>query len=511
MMKPSAWVPETTPRSPSINLLIAAENRNVWFRGYLRSHNFPSDLGLFGLGLLLGIASLSVPPLWTVAVLLGLGLMLTVLTWPELLPLFYVVLTSTVITVNQAPSFSIGFGTLYLTDVLLLLSFGYVTVLLIRTPHFTIVRTPSDWPLLIFWSVSLISTVIAISDSSLPWKQSLHEFRVVTSYLMFFVVTNLVRTKRQLIRLTKGLVLLATIVALATIVQHFSGHLRLMFAGRMETFDGVARIIPPGQSIIMVAFTTVFATLVLERATALRFLQCGLLAVAIAVTFFRASWVVTGLSMLIIGVLAKGQETKRLILCGLVATVMLTILLLVILDQPDSHEAHLANAASDRLGSLFESRTFGNQHSSLRWRDFEYRYALPRILSHPLLGLGLGSRYRPLTSKDHKGFDGRTFIHNGHIYVLLKSGIVAYIGLLWFMLSVLTRSVRSWRHIPDAYMRAIVLAFALTFMGVLIVSIVEPYIMQLPWTPLIGIIAGINETVFRQFSNQRSMAVAQIS
>jgi hypothetical protein len=284
-----------------------------------------------------------------------------------------------------------------------------------------------------------------------------------------------------------------------------------LFAGRVEAFDGVARIIPPGQSVIMVAFTAVFAILVLEKASALRFFQCGLLALGMAVTFFRAAWVVTALAMLIIAFLTKGQERKRLIFCGVVATAMTTILLLIILHRPDSREAHLANAASDRLESLFESKTFGNRHSSLRWRDFEYRYALSRIVAHPLLGLGLGSRYRPLTSKDHEGFDGRTFIHNGHMYVLLKSGIVAYIGLLWFMLSVVARGLRYWRQVPDPYMRGIVLAFALTFMGVLIVSIVEPYLMQLPWTPLLGIIAGINETVFRQCSNQRSATLSHIS
>ena len=75
-MKPSAWIPETTP-FPSINLA-SANKRNVWFKGYLRSPNLPSDIGLFGVGLLLGIASLSIPPLLTVAILLALALMVTV-------------------------------------------------------------------------------------------------------------------------------------------------------------------------------------------------------------------------------------------------------------------------------------------------------------------------------------------------------------------------------------------------------------------------------------------------
>jgi len=422
--------------------------------------------------------------------------------------LAYLVLTSTVIEYTQALHIPIGFGTLYLTDVVLLLSLGIIAVRFIKEPDFKIVRTPLDWPLLIFWGASLISTLVAIIYSSLPWKQSLGETRVVTGYLMFFAVTNLVREKRQLNLLIRGFLLLATIVALAMIIQHFLGESRIIPAGWIgdaeieggETISDVVRVIPPGQSMIMVALAAAFATMVFERAGALKFLQSGLLALALVVTFFRASWAVTGVTMLTIGLLARGQEKKRLIVSGLVAALLVAIILIAVQGRPGSPGANLANAAFERLITLFDSRTFEDPDSSLRWRDFEYRYALPHILSNPFVGLGLGASYRPWTpGKDWEKFDGRTFIHNGHVWVMLKSGIFAYVGLLWFMLGFFVRGLKYWRRIPDPYMRGIVLAFALTSPAVLIVSIVEPYVVMLGWATVIGIIAGINEMVLRLF------------
>jgi len=473
----------------------------------------------FGTGLLLGVAALVFSPLRVLMALLSVGITLAIFKRPELLPLGFLVLTSTVITYSQAPTVSIGFGTLYLTDVVFLFTLGCITARLMRKPDFKIVRTPLDWPLLIFLGASLVSTLIAIIGSSLPWKQSLNEIRVVAGYLMFFAVTNLVRDKRQLALVIKGFLLLATIVALAMIVQYLVGRSWVFLAGRVEeaglegqgeVLAGVTRIIPPGQSIIMVAMTAVFATLVLERASVLRFFQCGLLALALVLTFFRASWVVIGVTILVIGLLAKGRERKRLILSGLVATVLGSIVLTAVLYQPESRGGSLIHAAFERGFTLFESGTFEKPNSSLRWRDFEYSYALPQILSHPLMGLGLGAYYRPFTRRDHENFDGRSFIHNGHMFVLLKSGVFGYVALLWFMLCVLVRGLRYWRLISDPYLRGIVLAFALASMGVLIVSIVEPYLMTMWWTPVIGIIAGINEIVLGQRSKAQS-TVRQMS
>jgi hypothetical protein len=471
------------------------------------------------LGLMFGFFCAWLSSLWMLAALGVVALFLSLLKWHALIPLTYLMLTSTIISYSQAPTLSIGIGTLYPTDLLLFLSLGTIIVRMLKESDFKIVRTPLDYPLVIFWSASVISTLIAIIDSSLPWKQCLHETRVVTSYLMFFVVTNLVRDKQQLSLLIKGFLLLATFAALATIAQSFFGKsAHIVLFGRIESaaIEGnervasVTRVIPPGHSIIVMALTAEFATLLLTRASVLRFLNCGLLALALIATFYRASWLTTGLTMLIIAFQARGQDIKRLIVTGIMAVLTVVIISTTVLTLQGSVGAKLSRAVFERLITVFDSETYESSGSSLRWRDFEYKYALPNILSNPLVGLGLGARYRPLTEYDDKNYDGRSYIHNGHIYVLLKSGIFGYVGLLWFMFGITVRGLGRWRNILDPYMRGIVLAFALSPPAILIVSMVEPYLMTEWWTPVIGIIAGINEIVLRQFSTGSSSTLSSV-
>jgi O-antigen ligase len=303
--------------------------------------------------------------------------------------------------------------------------------------------------------------------------------------------------------------MLATLVAAATIAQSILGDSVRFLAGRLEAarvegdvlLTESIRVIPPGQSIMMVAFIAIFTILVLRPARpsdALKFFQCGLIGLGIVVTFFRASWSVIALTVLLIGFLANGPERRRLVLWAIAAVLSVTVILLAVMEQPQSHGAILVRAALARASTLVNSGTYKDPSSSLRLRDYEYSYALPKILARPILGWGLGVSYRPLTSEDWPGYDGRRFIHNGHVYILLTTGVVGYGALLVFLLSILIRGLRNWRRIPDAYMRGRTLAFALMSLAVMIVSIVEPYVAESAWPPLIGIFAGINEVTMRK-------------
>jgi len=63
------------------------------------------------------------------------------------------------------------------------------------------------------------------------------------------------------------------------------------------------------------------------------------------------------------------------------------------LASSDSN-TELITATLGRLGTLGNTDTL--QESSLQWRNAENAYVIPQILSHPTLGMGLGSNYRPL-------------------------------------------------------------------------------------------------------------------
>jgi hypothetical protein len=370
-----------------------------------------------------------------------------------------------------------------------------------------------------FWSAAMISTIAAILASSLPWKQSLDETRVVTSYLMFFAVTNLIRDKRQIKLLIRGIIFLGLIVAMITIAQHFFAQSHVLTVGRIEdaTVEGterisdVARIVPPGLPMMMVGLAALFAAFVFEKGGTLRFFQLGSLAMGLIVTFYRSSWAATGLTVLITGLMAKRDERKRLVVFCLVTGLLAVVVIMASMSRPESHGAKLLEVAYKRLITLFNSRTYEDPNSSLRWRDFEYKYALPHIISNPLIGIGLGAYYRPFTlgkdwgseemsdTDEEEPPDLRSWVHNGHVNILLKTGIFGYAGLMWFMINILARGFRYWRHMTDPYIRGVVLAITLTSQAILIICIVEPYFVEIAWTSVVGITAGINEVAFRLF------------
>jgi len=167
-------------------------------------------------------------------------------------------------------------------------------------------------------------------------------------------------------------------------------------------------------------------------------------------------------------------------------------------------------ASFDRLATLGSQRTLSED--SLQWRYVENEYALRQIASHPLLGLGLGARYRPFDPRiDYRGmnWDARGFIHNGHLAILLASGLPGYLCLMWLSLAFLIRGFRYWRCISNSQMRGIVLGFTLAYLGVLISAVVGSPFTSWSWTPLIGIMMGVNEVALRKlFSRGQSPAHA---
>jgi hypothetical protein len=174
------------------------------------------------------------------------------------------------------------------------------------------------------------------------------------------------------------------------------------------------------------------------------------------------------------------------------------IILLPALDRPESQATKLIEAFFTRLATLGSDKTL--RESSLQWRYIENRYAIPHITPPSLIGLGLGTRYRPFDPRldGEEGWDARRYVHNAHLWILLKTGLLGYICLMWLSLAFLRRGIRYWRLIPDSQMRGCVLGFTLTYLGVLIGAVVNPMLMQWFWTPVIGIMMGVNEVVLKK-------------
>ena len=176
-------------------------------------------IGAIAVGLLLGLLTAWITPAWTFGILIGITFLAIGLKRPEIFILAYLVLTASIIQQTRAQSVSLGFGTVYFTDMLIFLLFGTILMRSLAESRFRLVSTPLDIPLLIFLVTSFVSTILAVTNGSVLFLQSLGEVRVVGSYLLFFAVTNLVRDKRQVMLLIEGLLGLAVLVAVTTIIR----------------------------------------------------------------------------------------------------------------------------------------------------------------------------------------------------------------------------------------------------------------------------------------------------
>jgi O-antigen ligase len=460
-------------------------------------------------GLLLGIISVLLSPLWVLAGLVILSLAFIVIMRPEIGLLGYLIITSTIIDQNSLPRIPIGVGRLLITDIILLGLLGLILIRSLAEHDFKIFHSPLDIPLLAFIGIAILSTILAILRSTITLNDSLGELRNIMSYLTFFIVTNLVRRDQQLRTLIGGLFLLAAIVALAMIAQFILGNSVHILPGRVETlgtegvqFLGVTRIIPPGESLVFVTFITITVILALKRyklSQSLYMLLWCLTGVGVILTFKRHLWLSALLILLFFACIGWRKIWPRIVGGVLAFGIVLFIIFAIILSSPESGMSKLVLGAFERLSSLTNPQTFNDPNSSLRWRDFEYQYALPQIASHPWFGLGLGAIYRPFViGKDTIYNNLRHFIHNGHLYIMVKSGLLSYLCFFTASVIFLLRGIKNWQQIPNSQSQAILIGFTLSYIGVLIGSIVSPMIIRSWWTPVIGIMMGVNEVILRE-------------
>lgn len=217
-------------------------------------------------------------------------------------------------------------------------------------------------------------------------------------------------------------------------------------------------------------------------------------------SFYRSLWIGVGVAFVLLLIVARGADRRRVIQWMMVGAVVAMVVLGLSFSQPESRGSAFVIATWERLASLSSEETIAGRKetSTLRWRDFEYTYAMPHIMAHPLTGIGLGADYRPfLPDIDYEGFDGQGFTHNAHIWILLKTGLLGYACLLGFLLMAIARGFQRWRQVAERQLQAVVLGLSLILVGILISAITEPLLMQWEWIAVIGTALGINESILR--------------
>ncbi|MBN1283784.1 MAG: O-antigen ligase family protein [Anaerolineae bacterium] len=472
-----------------------------------------------GLGVALGIGTVLLTPQ---TMLIGLALVFggyLVLKRPELGILGILFLTSTIYDDHKLPTIEVGPGQLNLTDPVLFVLLGLIVLRALIERDFKLVRTPLDAPLWFFYGAGLVSTFVALfltfeGFSMDRFSLAIPEIRIITYYLVFFLVTNLIRNESQLMLLLFGFYGLGTFVAVAMVAQFVLGDAVEILPGRVEelstqnvAYAGVTRILPPGESLILIVFLASTIMLILETSPLLQLIllvPSGLTGAAVLLTFNRSFWLAVTIGLALLAYLVRGRDRQKLLMMGIaVGLAAIFVLVFFVFPYPESQMYKLIMASVARFDTVLGDKVL--EDPSLRWRDTEYLYAIPQILAHPVLGLGLGARYRDYDSRlDWEGgFDGRAYIHNGHLWVMLKTGLLGYAGLAWLGVLLLYHGFKHWRAVENPHLKSVVLGITLTYLTMLPANIVNPMYLQSWWTPALGLMFGIQALILKWHADGR--------
>jgi O-antigen ligase len=147
----------------------------------------------------------------------------------------------------------------------------------------------------------------------------------------------------------------------------------------------------------------------------------------------------------------------------------------------------------DRVTSLFAGAKLFRS-GSLEWRKIENKYAMSLIRKYPVFGIGLANAYRP---KNAWLGDKGSYIHNGYLWIILKTGIVGFVPFLLFYIRFLIRGFRNWHSIKDTFLRAAVIGFTLSCTGIMLASIVNPLFTQGFSIIVISTMFGLTEVIIK--------------
>lgn len=465
---------------------------------------------LLGIGAFIGIFVLKSPILATIAVF-TLPAFFVLLRKPEIVILLLIILLSSIVYEEAIPKIPVVGGSLHVTDVFLSFLLFIIVFKLFTDSSFKLVKTPLNLPLLLFYFSVIISAFISLSYYKLDFHIVTGRFRALTYYLVFFCVTNLIRDKKQVNFLVKGLFAIASVVALTMLIQAIVGDSVKLMPGRVEKASALGqvfeatRIMPPGELLVYTFFITSGCVIAFNRKSKTLFISLSfyvfvILGIGVLLTYTRSYWVATILALSILLLIASGDNRKRLICLFIVVCVLGGSVSFMVRGDQGRFNKYLV-ALSKRFTSLFAGEKM-IQSETLTWRYSESKYAIKAILKNPIFGIGIGNKYRPQLF----GPEDRLmwYVHNGYLFILVKIGFVGLIFFLCFYGAFIVRCLLERRIIEDKMDMAIVTGFMISGVGILFIAVVMPPFMEWHNIMVISTTVGISEAIIR--SNKEGLA-----
>lgn len=475
--------------------------------------------GACGMGLLAAMLYLAPQPAAAILVLLGLGMPLLLLLWlrPEFGLLGLIFLGANIVKNDTVDlRLSIG-GGLDLRDLVLI---GLFMVAFLKEIGHGTLKVPW-WPagglLLLFLAMAAFSTFHALAFEQVESNWALGDLRILILYAAFFITSWIIKQAGQLKTLLTGLFIIADLAALIVYLQQFSGAGNPLLEAMVETRDwrvyqmvGGVRVVPAAQVLMHFMWFIALGILILGRpkgswktyyAAQLFFIGGGHL-----FTYMRAQWVAfiigVGLVFIVLAPRYRQYSIKSMIFAS--CLVLLLTGLIARGPQAEASANPFLAGLSYRFGSLF-SPSETAETESLQWREYENTMALRAILKQPLTGLGLGNRYRPLSTHSSEASGSLTdgnldsvrisrftrYAHNSYAAIAVKMGIPGLIVLLWFFAVLMVNGFKAYRELPDSEGKGVILGVLAGFSGLFFWSYFHAHLIKAESTATIGIMAAV--------------------
>jgi O-antigen ligase len=433
------------------------------------------------------------------AMLVGAPLVLALaVASPEVIILLILGMVLGVLPPAANPYLRLAGKGLYPSDLLILSLLGVVGLRLLADRKFRFVHTPMDVPMLLLLGAVLIAVFTAITAHGITFSNTTYEARILLYYVLFFAVTNLIRTPAQLDRLIVGVTIIAILAALLMLAQSFAGYSFSLRGQELMQDAGVVRVFHPGTIAILAIMMVQLSGLGLRegRDPALGdILMLLILSLSLLVTLGRNLLISSSIALLLLIVLIFRSHLPRFLARGFMVAIAIAGLVgLLVLSGHGAPVLRYLGAFQERLSQL-DSGGALSASGPLNWRWREIQSAWARLQDSPFFGIGVATAYRlpfypgdPLTH----------YLHNAYLSLWLKTGVLGLIAFLWLCFRFLQRGFARWSLPQDPARRATVLGFTLAFFATMISNLVAPFFVQDWGLALFAVMFGINEVIFAQ-------------
>lgn len=321
-------------------------------------------------------------------------------------------------------------------------------------------KSPLNGPIIAYSLAALLATVVSGWLGPLNWiKAFFFLAKYLEYFILFFLVLNMIDSRRDIERYLGAALLTCVIVSLVGIVQIPTGaRVSAPFEGEVgepNTFGGyLVLMISLGSAFYLV--TSSFRKRLLWAGFV------GLATVPLLYTLSRTSWAAALGSFALL--FAIGPRKSHLFAAGVLAAALYPVIgPTQVLDRIDYTFNQPETRGQVQVGQV-------RLDTSLSARIESWGYGLKGWAQRPLTGYGVS---------------GFAFLDAQYMLVLTETGLVGLTALVWLASSVVWMGVQRFRLAEDSFSRALSLGYLAGFAGLLIhgfgantfiiVRIMEPF------------------------------------